>query len=99
MKQFSVIFCCKCGSTLVDVCGWKDKRTATIRCCDCHQSATLRGFTLGRTDTEGSALQAVEEAEADKAAFDPGPVPEPGEKTSKTGGAKRTASDRKGRER
>lgn len=52
MKMFSVIFCSRCGSTLVDVAFWKDTRTATIRCCDCHQSTTLTGFTLGRTSTE-----------------------------------------------
>ena len=41
----AVLFCAKCGSELVDVCGW-DGDTATITCFNCYHGTKIQGFTV-----------------------------------------------------
>lgn len=47
-KMAGVLFCLKCGSSRVDVIGWKGQFHAEIRCFHCGNVGTLLGFTIGR---------------------------------------------------
>lgn len=61
----ATIFCLNCGSTLIDVAGWKDGGTkANVYCSCCGQEADIKGFTLGRVlhTSEKNLGEAVKDA-------------------------------------
>lgn len=63
--MYSIIFCTKCNSTLVDVCTGNDGRdNRRIRCCDCGHEASIKGFTLGRC-IEHAPTEPLNEARED----------------------------------
>lgn len=63
---YSIIFCIKCESELVDVVGWLDGETADLKCRNCKHETTVRGFTLGRCNSQ-AATEALKEARKTRA--------------------------------
>jgi hypothetical protein len=44
----AIVFCLKCASHLVDVCGWLPGGAAELRCCNCGHTQIMEGFTVAR---------------------------------------------------
>lgn len=61
----AVLLCAHCGSHEVDVCGWKTRTIAVLRCSSCHTEADVSGFTVGRvytSDDSSMIAAAIEDA-------------------------------------
>mgnify|MGYP001593850445 CR=1 FL=1 len=70
----SILFC-QCGSSTVDVRGWISPTVPEIACSSCGKTASIPGFTIGRSFSAAGII-AVKQAVEDRAccradAFEP----------------------------